>query len=84
MTASSYFTPPAVGELLGVKASKVLGWIGRGELAAVNVAQNLSSRPRWRIGREALDTFLAARGNRERSKPASRRRRSPVPVHEYF
>jgi len=58
-----YLSAPAVAERLGVNLSKVIGWIGRGELRAVNVADRTGPgcRPRWRIAVEDLERFEAAR-----------------------
>lgn len=55
----AYLTPPEVARLLRVASGKVLGWIRRGELRAVNVGNK--GRPRFRVGRNCLDVFLAAR-----------------------
>ena len=38
MQVVSYFSPPEIAERFGVDAHKVLGWIRRGELRALNVA----------------------------------------------
>ena len=67
-----YLTPPKYAERLGIKPEKVLGWIARGELRAINVAGRVGGRPRWRISVEAIADF-----ERRRSavKPAKTRRR---------
>jgi excisionase family DNA binding protein len=54
-------TPPEIAERLRVSEDKVRGWILRGELAAVNVADRLGGRPRWRVSAEALAEFQARR-----------------------
>ena len=56
-----YYTPPQVARLLGVKADKVLTWIRRGELAAINVADDRLTRPRYRVEPAALDAFKLRR-----------------------
>jgi excisionase family DNA binding protein len=56
----SYLTPPEIVRLLRVSPEKVLGWIRRGELTAVNLG-NSALRPRFRISPEHLDAFLKAR-----------------------
>jgi excisionase family DNA binding protein len=62
-------TPPRLAEQLGVNVHRVLGWIARGELAAVNVGDGV--RPRYRILPQAVEAFLAARS----AKPAPKARR---------
>jgi len=44
----------------------VLTWIRNGELRAVNVAEGMGSRPRWRISPAALEAFIR---RRESAKP---------------
>lgn len=73
--AAKYLTPPEVARLLRVDVMKVLAWVRRGELAAVNVASSQSKRPRWRISQTALDTFLAARSAVPPAQVQRRRRR---------
>lgn len=66
--ATCYRTPPQIAEQLRVSVAKVLGWIRRGELRAVNVADRSTGRPRWRVSPESFASFLEAR-------------RSPDPEH---
>lgn len=62
MSERAYLTPPQIASELGVQVGKILGWIARGELRAVNLAERANGkRPRWKISRQALDDFLAAR-----------------------
>lgn len=68
--AEAFLTPPEVAKLLRVSTEKVLGWIRRAELRAVNVSN--SSRPRYRVSRDSLDEFLESR---EVQPPAPRARR---------
>ena len=82
---ATYLSPPQVAKLLGVKPAKVLAWIKRGELRAHNVADSRSGRPRWRVSREALDAFLAARSCRPSDQVARpRRKRRPTELIEFF
>jgi excisionase family DNA binding protein len=68
-TSPRWLTPPQLAEMLGVEPAKVLAWINRGELRAVNVADKKNGkRPRWRISEEAVDSFLRQR----ESKPSTR------------
>jgi excisionase family DNA binding protein len=56
-----WLTTGQVAQQLAVAAEKVLAWIRQGELRAVNVAERVSAKPRWRISPEALDEFLLRR-----------------------
>ena len=82
--ASAYLTPPQVARQLGVKASKIAKWIFNQQLLAVNVAENLAGRPRWKISQASLDEFLAARSNRKPATKATRRRRNTLQIQEFF
>jgi excisionase family DNA binding protein len=65
-----HLTPPEVATLLRVARKKVLDWIRKGELRAVNVSNTV--RPRYRISPDSLHTFLRCR---EVQPPQSRRRK---------
>jgi hypothetical protein len=65
-----------------VGSDKVHGFIRRGDLVAVNVATNLSSRPQWRITPESVDAFERRRSSMPTPKHRRRPRR-PVPVDFY-
>lgn len=82
---SGFLTVAQVAELLLVDVGKVHDWISGGDLAAVNVTRVRGTRARWRISREALDAFLASRGNRMAPPPAPRAtRRRAEAVTQYF
>src|SRR5437868_6901944 len=70
-----YLTPPDIAKLLRVSPEKVLGWICRGELKAVNVSNGF--RPRFRVSRDKLDAFFAAR--EVQPPPAHPRRKCQPP-----
>jgi excisionase family DNA binding protein len=55
-----YLTPSEIAKLLRVSNEKVLGWIRRAELKAVNVSNGVAL-PRYRVSRESLDDFMKAR-----------------------
>ena len=59
-TSKSYMTPPEIAKLLRVSPEKVIGWIRRGELRAINVS-NGWQRKRFLIGQDDLDAFLTRR-----------------------
>ena len=70
-SSNAFLTPPEIANRLRVSPNKVLGWIRRGMLGAVNVSDGL--RPRYRVSREALDAFL--QGREVRLPPCLRRKR---------
>ena len=81
--ASSYQTPPRVAERYGVDVHRVLDWIRRGELHAINVGDG-SMRPRYRISPSDLAIFEAARSATPAPKISRVRRRRDPNVIEFF
>jgi len=77
-----WLSPPQVAEQLGIDPGKVIAWIRAGQLAAVNVAENVGGRPRYRIAPEALESFLAGRSTTPQPKPA--RRKAATFKRKYF
>ncbi len=77
-------SPAQVARRLGVGIHKVLAWIARGELAAVNVANRLGIRPRWRISAEALADFERRRSAVPPTPAPKPRRKAAAPAREYF
>lgn len=73
--AMVWMTPRQVARERQIRAEKVLGWIRTGELRAVNMALHMTSKPRWKISREALAEFDLARSNRAFATPTLPRRR---------
>ncbi|WP_442484453.1 helix-turn-helix domain-containing protein [Aeoliella sp. SH292] len=71
----SYLTPPEICKQLRVSSHKVLGWIRRGELRAVNVSDT-GFRPRYRVSQQSLDEFLESR-EVQPPPPRVRRKRQP-------
>ena len=70
-------TPSQYARRLGVGTHKILRWIRTGELAAINVAADVTKRPRWSIPPEAIAEFENMRspnGTNRRTSPAPRRR----------
>ena len=75
-----FLTPPEIAKLLRVSPEKVLCWIRKAELKAINISEGF--RPRYRIRREDLDLFLRSREVQPpppRTRQAHRMRRSPTP-----
>lgn len=70
-----FLTPRDLARVLKVSTGKILGWIRRGELRAVNVSD--SDRVQYRISPEALDAFLADREVAVQVPEGHRRRRVP-------
>lgn len=73
---SRWLSPPQVAEQLGIDPEKVIAWIRRGELNAVNVAENIGGRPRYRIDPQELAAFLQRRSTSPAPKPVRRRKAS--------
>jgi excisionase family DNA binding protein len=82
--ATAWLTPPAIAEEMGLRQSKVAGWIRSGELVAVNVAEHTGGRPRWRIRRADLEAFLLRRQSQKPAEPIRRRRRQDQDVIKFF
>jgi transposase len=78
-----YLTPPAVAERYGVDVHKIIGWIRRGELRAIDVATTTGGRPRYRISPADLAQFEAARSATPQPKITRCRRKNPQ-VTEFF
>lgn len=82
---SEYLTPPQLAATWGVESEKVLQFIARGLLRAVNLASPGAKRPRWRIPPEAVRAFEESRSARPPiPKPRRRRRRVPLTTKSYF
>ena len=80
-----WLTPPQVAKARAIRVAKVLTWIARGELEAVNFAERAGGRPRWRISAAAMAAFEAARSNRTHITPkAPRARRADLGIQEFF
>ena len=70
--------PKTIAARFGVGLPKVLGWIQRGELGAVNVANKTTGRPRWRVRDCDLLAFELRRHNRPVEQAITRIRRTPA------
>jgi predicted site-specific integrase-resolvase len=77
MTAltTSYLSPPQYAKRLGIDPVKILGWIKKGELRAINIASNLTGRPRYRIPIDAILEFEALRSARPAVKVVRRKKK---------
>jgi hypothetical protein len=80
-----YFSPPQIAEQYAIDPHKVVGWIRRGELKAIDVATHTGGRPRYRVSSESLAEFEAKRSANPQPKISRiRRRRTDPTIHEYF
>jgi hypothetical protein len=78
----THLTPPQVAAQYRVDVHRVLGWIKRGDLHAINVGDG-TQRPRFRISPEALAQFEARRSATPQPRITRQRRRQSA-VKEYF
>lgn len=80
----STLSPPRVALQLGVDPATVIGWIRAGELAASNVGKG-GQRPRYRVQKRDLESFLK---KRQPAQPPAKRQRRKAPdsgdVIEFF
>jgi excisionase family DNA binding protein len=74
-SADRFLTPPQIAKLLRVSRTKILAWIRRGELKAVNLGDG--TRSRFRISSSDLRTFLAAREVQPPTRRYNRKREPP-------
>jgi excisionase family DNA binding protein len=70
-----FLTSREVARLLRVSADKVLGWIHRGDLRAVNVSNRV--RPQYRVSAADLDAFLKEREVQPPPKRSQRKSQEP-------
>jgi hypothetical protein len=72
-----------VAATLGIRTHAVLSLIRSGELRAVNIAQRVGGKPRWRILSDDLEGFLSRRTHQP-AGPRQRRRKPKHQVTQYF
>jgi len=72
------YTVAALCRRWRVGADKVRGFIRRGELHAINLANHLSAKPQWRISPEEVERFERRRTSAPPPKPPRRRRQPDV------
>lgn len=71
MTNERFLSPPQIAKILGISPDKVLAFIHKGELKAVNTS--LSDRSRWKVDPDDFKTFCDSRSNRASMTPARRK-----------
>ena len=81
---TTWLTPPAIAEELGIRQSKIAAWIASGELIAVDLSESRGGRPRWRIRRSDLEAFLLRRQSQKPAEPIRRRKRQDTGVIKFF
>lgn len=84
MNVTRHYSPAEIAERYAVAVDKVLGWIARGELRAVNVATRAFGRPRWRISPEALEQFERARANQVPTRAPRKTRKCDAEVIQFY
>jgi transposase len=77
------YTVADVAARYRVSPDKVRLWVSRGELAAINTAGVLCSKPRWVFTAEALAEFERRRAGGPAPKTPRRRRRKAQEVDYY-
>jgi len=70
-----WMTPRQLARHRQIRVEKVLNWIKSRELEAINMAASLSSKPRWKVSKAALEAFDRGRSNRAFVAPPVLRRR---------
>jgi len=83
-TTARGLRPNQIARRFGIGIHKVLGWIQRGELRAVNVANDPRARPQWVILPEDLATFEQRRAACPKSATVRRRRKQDAGVIQFF
>jgi len=71
--APYYWTPPEVAKLWRVSPEKVISLVRAGRLSAVNLAAPGSTRPRFRISRDAIRAFEQGQVPVPKATPGPRR-----------
>jgi len=79
----TFLSPHQVAKKLKVRPERVYQWLNSGELPGIDLSSNGSSRPRWRIDQQAIDSFLESKRSKPAPTPAPQRRRVPKPTKQY-
>ena len=79
--ASTYLTPPELAARYRCKPAKIISAIRRGDLAAIDLSEPGSKRPRYRISPAAIEAFERRRSAAPLPKPI--RRQCSVSVKEF-
>jgi excisionase family DNA binding protein len=79
---SDTLTPPQAATILGVNPEKILTWIRSGELRAVNIVKKQGGRPKYRITKDEIKSFLNRRT--VQTVPKNRRVYAPYRGKQYY
>jgi len=82
-TRKTKISPPELAKLWGVDPAKILTWIRRGELKAINVATDRNGRVRYAIDVADIAVFEASRAVQP-PVPRVRRRKVDPNVINFF
>jgi hypothetical protein len=77
-------TPPQLGRLWGICPSKIILWIQRGELRAINGVATPGGKPRYLIDVADIAAFEAARSVTPPPKAPRRRRAKASGENPFF
>jgi hypothetical protein len=77
-------TPPELAAQWGLSADKIIEWIRRGELRAINVATRAGRRPRFLIDLIDIAEFEARRQFVPSAPAPRRKRRTTDGIVEFF
>jgi hypothetical protein len=77
--STSKITPKDYAKRLRVSPAKVLGWIHRGELRAINIASSLKGRPRFLLSESDIEEFESLRST---LSPQPKAKAKPRPIHD--
>lgn len=78
-----WLKPADAASEIATSPDRILDLIHSGQLIAVNIAQNATGKPRWRIRRKDFEDFLARRSTRP-AATAPKRRQRDAGVIEFF
>lgn len=62
-------SPPEIAKLLKISRNRVIDWISSGQLAAENVGSEVALRPRYKVAKADLITFVQARLANKAAQP---------------
>lgn len=85
MTLEPTYSPPEIAKSWGVSREKVLNWIRKGDLIAINTTLKDGGRPRYRVKESDLSNFALIRSNAgTKCGPRQKKPRSlPPPEMEF-
>lgn len=76
--------PRELARMWGVATDKILGFIHRGELRAMNVASRRNGKPRWLVDLADIVVFEQSRTATPAQPPTGRKRTDAPNVIQFF